>query len=159
MISETFSSMLLNPVHIHQSFDHAALRMRGKILHNQNKETFHQPGYLMIDKFNVFKKLHRAGFSYKIQLDHRFQPLSSLRCRNALPVCIQVICLLLTALQRNWPFQHTTKKSQRVITANTLWVKAMGYVCVCVCICLGWGRTLWNYPHTLQQRLGETDLH
>lgn len=80
MTSETFSSMLLNPVHIHQSFNHAAFRMSGKILHNQNKETFHQPGYLMIDKLNnVFRKLHGAGFSYKIQLEHMFQPLSSLR--------------------------------------------------------------------------------
>ncbi len=80
MISETFSSMLLNPVHIHQSFNHAALQMRGKMIHNQNKEMFLQPGYLMIDKVNnVFRKLHGTGFSYKIQLDHMFQPLSSLR--------------------------------------------------------------------------------
>lgn len=32
---------------------------------------FHQPGYLIIDKLNnVFRKLHEAGFCYKIHLEH-----------------------------------------------------------------------------------------
>lgn len=65
--------MLLNLVHIHQCFNHAAFRMRGKILLNQNKEMFHQLGYLIDKLNNVFSRLYRTGFCYKIHLEHMIQ--------------------------------------------------------------------------------------
>lgn len=57
--------MLLNIVHIHQCFNDAAFRMRGKILLNQNKEMFHQLGYLIDKLNNVFSRLYRTGFAIK----------------------------------------------------------------------------------------------
>jgi len=162
MISETFSSMLLNPVHIHQSFNHPALQMRGKMIHNQNKEMFLQPGYLMIDKVNnVFRKLHGTGFSYKIQLDQMFQPLSSLRWQKCF-TCLHTGDLSpadSTSEKLTFP-THNQKEPEG---HNSKYPLSKGYgLCVCVCVHLfgvGWGRTLWIYPHSLQQRLGETDLY
>jgi len=104
----------------------------GKILLNQNKEMFRQPSRLMIENLNNSVGCS-TGFCYKIHQEH-MQLLSlqrEQRCSSLL-VCIQVISLLLTALQRNWHFQHTTKKIQRVITAYTS-SKGNG-LCDCVCV-------------------------